>query len=309
MKKGRSPIVYIAICLGFGVLVSVFIYSYMKPTTVVEAKVSISAGTILSADLVDLKTVPAGGLPTGYFKNINDVVGKTIAVSRATGDYITSDVLTDSASAGVPSQLEAGHVAIAVDVNRASAVGGILREGQTVTIIGLLTPDVLSNSNSGLSASQVNGQTVISDTPEAVVTSVITYGSGTPTPEPTQVLGPIGRITITGIRILMVPQDFQYQEIAAGTDQQTMFANDQATSKDTSIIVLDVPDTNIEIAHGYFVNPATLIAALDKYGSIYLALESSSLSTPESSTSANLTINLADLYNTINQKAEPTQAK
>jgi Flp pilus assembly protein CpaB len=308
MKKGRSPIVYIAICLGFGVLVSVFIYSYMKPTTVVEAKESISAGTILSADLVDIKTVPGSGLPSDIFKNINDVVGKTIAVSRAPGDYITSDVLTDSTSAGVPSQLEAGHVAISIDVNRASAVGGILREGQTVTIIGLLTPDVLSTTSSAISASEVNGQTAISETPEAVVSSVITY-SGTPTPEPTQVLGPIGRIAITGIRILMVPQDFQYQEIASGTDQQTMFANEQATNKDTSIIVLDVPNTKVEIAPGYFVNPATLIAALDKYGSIYLALESSSISTPNASSGAELTINLADLYNTINKNTEPTPTK
>jgi Flp pilus assembly protein CpaB len=308
MKKGRSPIVYIAICLGFGVLVCVFLYSYMKPTTVVEAKVSISAGTTLSADLVEIKTVPAGGLPTGYFKNVKDVVGKTIAVSRTTGDYITSDALTDSASAGVPSQLEAGHVAIAIDVNRASAVGGILREGQTVTIIGLLTPDVLSTSSSSISASEFNGQTAINGTPEAVTSSVITY-SGTPTPEPTQVLGPLGRIAITGIRILMVPQDFQYQEIASGTDQQTVLANQQATSKDTSIIVLDVPNTKVEIAPGYYVNPATLIAALDKYGSIYLALESSSESTTNDSSGADLTINLADLYNTINQNAETTPTK
>jgi hypothetical protein len=62
--------------------------------------------------------------------------------------------------------------------------------------------------------------------------------------------------------------------------------------------VLDIPTTPVEISAGVFVNPATLIAALDKYGAIYLALESATGTSV--SAENNLTINLAELYNLIN---------
>lgn len=307
MNKVKSPIVAIVISLVVCIAVIVAIYSIVKPVSVVEAKAAISAGTVLTQDLIEVKTVPSGGLPADYYSNIADVIGKTVAVSRAAGDYITTTILSETASAGVPSELEPGHVAIAIHVDRASAVAGILRSGQTVTIIGLLSPDVLQNSS--VSGSFETGQTVISANSQEVTTADLTTSSNpTPTPEPTKIVGPLARITITGIRILMVPQDFQYQEVPANADQQTLFANQQATSNDSSVIVLDVPNTAVEITPGYKVNPATLIAALDKYGSIYLALESSAAVEATPGGSANLTINLAELYKIINESTglEPT---
>jgi len=310
MNKVKSPIVAIAISVVVCVVVILAIYNVVKPVSVVEAKTSISAGTVLTEDLVEIKTVPSGGLPTDYYAKVADVLGKAVAVSRAAGDFITTSILSDTATAGVPSELEAGHVAIAINVDRASAVAGILRSGQTVTIIGLLSPDVLQNTS--VSGSFETGQTMIDATSQDVTTSDVTTSYGaTPTPEPTKVQGPLGRVTITGVRVLMVPQNFQYQEVPASSDQSTLFANQQATSEDSGVIVLDVPNAVVEIAPGYKVNPATLIAALDKYGSIYLALESSAPVEATPDGSANLTINLAELYQTINQstglEATPTK--
>ncbi|MBU0973924.1 MAG: hypothetical protein KKC20_25015, partial [Proteobacteria bacterium] len=177
---------------------------------------------------------------------------------------------------------------------------GILRAGQTVTVIGLLTPDILQEQNGITTAAQT---IITNDGSVSTIEGEPVYGK-TPTPAPA--LGPLGRVTITGVRVLLVPQTFQYAEIPAGTDQQEMFASQATTSEDKSVIVLDIPTTPVEISAGVFVNPATLIAALDKYGSIYLALESSTGTSV--SQENNLTINLAELYNLINSNTNTVSA-
>lgn len=296
MKK-RSPIIPIVLAVVIGLAVMVFLNSTVKPTPVVVAKVAIAPGTVLSAELVEIRTLPAGGVPTGAFSTLEEVVGKSLAVARAEGDVIMASVLGDNVAAGIPSQLEPGHVAIAVNVDRASAVAGMLRAGQTVTIIGMLTPDVLS-SQTGLADAY---QTIITDDGSV---DMIQNGILTPTPTPAPVLGPLGRITITGVRVLLVPQNFQYQEVADTTNQEELFASEALSSEDESVIVLDVPTTPIEISPGVYVNAATLIATLNEYGIIYLALESSAVSTETAVIAENnLTINLAELYNLINEQS------
>lgn len=295
MKK-RSPILIIVIAVVLGLAVIIFLQTTVKPTAVVVAKVAIAPGTTLTEDLVEVRTVPAGGLPAGTFASVDQVVGKSIAVARTAGDYITEAILGDTASAGVPSELDAGHVAISIDVDKASAVAGILRAGQTVTLIGMISPDVLSQNNS-LADTTVQSITTDDGSVSMIQNSMVT---ATPTAEP--VLGPIGKITITGVKVLLVPQNFQYQEISSSSaDQEELLASSQSTSQDTSVIVLDVPTTPVEIAPGVKVNPVTLIAALNDYGKIYLALESSTGTSV--STDENLTLNLAEFYNLINDSS------
>jgi len=300
MKK-RSPIIIIVVAVLLGLAVIILLQTVIKPTTVVVAKVAIAPGTTITADLVEVRTVPAGGLPAGTYASVDQVVGKSIAVARTAGDYITESILGDTASAGVPSELEAGHVAISIDVDQASAVAGILRAGQTVTLIGLISPDVLSQENS---LANTTAQTIptsdgsVSTIPNSMVTA-------TPTAEP--VLGPLGKITITGVKVLLVPQNFQYQEISStSSNQGELLASSQTTNEDKSVIVLDVPTTLVEIAPGVKVNPVTLIAALNDYGKIYLALEPS---TGNSVTSdENPTLNLAEFYNQMNDSStDPTK--
>lgn len=298
MKK-RNPIIIIVVCVLLGLAVMVLLNSVIKPTPVVVAKTNIAAGTTLTEELVELRTVPAGGVPADAFRVLDEVVGKTIVVARTSGDTITIGCIGDTASAGLPSELAEGHVALAIDVDKASAVAGLLRSGQSVTLIGMLTPDVLTDQNS-FSSSLVS-PIVTDDGSAEVIPGYVT--KTTPTPAPA--LGPIGRITITGVRVLLVPQNFQYQEInASASNQQELLASSQATAEDKSVIVLDVPTLPTEITPGVFVNPATLIASLNEYGQIYLALESASGGSvsPEN----NLTLNLAELYNMINETSGAT---
>jgi len=295
MQKKRSPIIPVVIAVVIGLAVMFLLRTVIQPTPVVVAKSVIAPGTALTADLVEIRTLPAGGIPADAFATIEEVVGKSVVVGRTTGDYIVASILGDNVSAGIPSELAEGHVAIAINVDKSSGVAGILRAGQTVTVIGLLTPDVLQNQNGIATAAQA---IITNDGSVSTVEGIPSYGA-TPTPAPA--LGPLGRVTITGVKILLVPQTFQYAEIPAGANQEEMFASQATTSEDKSVIVLDIPTTPVEISAGVFVNPATLIAALDKYGSIYLALESSTGTSVAADN--NLTINLAELYNLINTSA------
>ncbi len=296
MDKKRSPIVPIVLAVAIGLLVMFLLNGVIRPTSVVVAKVVIAPGTLLTTDLVEVRTVPAGGRPADAFKTVEEVSGQMLAVQRAAGDTITASVLGDNAQAGIPAQLEPGHVAIAVTVDRSSGVAGLLRPGQTVTVIGLLTPDIMS-AQSGL-VMALNQPSVIVGEGVKVEGGPTATPSPTPTPEP--IMGPLGRISISGVRVLMVPQSFQYQEIPAGASQEEMFASSAATNDETGAVVLDVPTTPVEIAPGLFVNPATLIAALDRFGGVYLALESSDGLVLEDEDI--LTLNLASLYKTINER-------
>jgi hypothetical protein len=96
--------------------------------------------------------------------------------------------------------------------------------------------------------------------------------------------------------VLLVPQQFRYQELPPGGDsnEQIFMAGNAATSN--SVIVLAVPTSPVEVAPGMFVNPATLLAALDHYGTLHLALEPTEGATVESV----VTLNLGDLYEAMN---------
>ena len=97
----------------------------------------------------------------------------------------------------------------------------------------------------------------------------------------------------------MVPQSFRYEELPSSTSQEQLFASARTVSaaQEGSVIVLDVPVTPIELVTGLKVNPSTLIVALSKYGSLYLTLEpAGGFKSPDI-----LTLNLADLYDAMNQ--------
>jgi len=293
-KKKRSPIMVIGFAVLIGFLVIALLNGTIRPSSVVAAKVGLAPGTLLTADLMEVRSVPAGGVPSDAFKTIADVEGQMLTVGRAPGDFITKSVVGESAASGIPSQLQPGHVALAVRVNAASGVAGLIREGQTITIIGMLAPDVIQNAglNSALSLVADAGQQVADpNAPVATATPVVT-----PTPAPLQ--SPLVRIAITGVKVLLVPQSFRYQELPPGSGNDQMFASatTSQSAQSGSVIVLDVALQPVEIKPGLMVNPATLLAALDQYGKLFLAIE------PAGGLQAGeiLTLNLGEMYQALN---------
>ncbi|MGB5844509.1 MAG: SAF domain-containing protein [Anaerolineales bacterium] len=295
--KKRSPIAAIVLAVIIGLLVIALLNGVIRPTQVVVAKVAIAPGTLLTDQLVELRTIPMGARPKDAFSKVEDVAGKILAVGRAPGDWIVSSVLGDIAGAGIPAELPEGHVALAIHVNLASGVAGLLRPGQTVTVIGMLSPEIIKASASSLFSAPISEFTspFLSTTPEESATQ-----SPTPTPTPEPPTSPLARLVITGLRVLMVPQSFRYEEIPAGASQEELFsaARTSASAQEGSVIVLDVPTGLVEVTPGFRVDPATLLAALDQYGMIHLALE------PASGLDLDvvdvITLNLGELYNEMN---------
>lgn len=293
--KKRSPIAAIVLAVVIGLLVIALLNGVIRPTQIVVAKVPIAPGTLLTDQLVELRTIPMGARPVDAFSKVEDVAGKILAVGRAPGDWIVSSVLGDIAGAGIPAELPEGHVALAIHVNLASGVAGLLRPGQTVTVIGMLSPDIIKASTSSLFTAPIPEFTspLLSTTP-------VVSATPTPTPTPEPPVSPLARLVISGLRVLMVPQSFRYEEIPAGASQEELFsaARTSASAQEGSVIVLDVPTGLVEVTPGFWVDPATLLAALDQYGIIHLVLEPTS--GLELDVVDVITLNLGELYNVMN---------
>ena len=296
--KKRSPIAAIVLAVVIGLLVIALLNGVIRPTQVVTAKVAIAPGTILSDQLVELRTIPMGAKPADAATKIEDVSGKMLAVGRAPGDFIVTSVLGELAGAGIPAELPEGHVALAIHVDMASGVAGLLRPGQTVTIIGMISPDVLKENTTNVITAPIPEFMA----PTLAVTSVGLQPTAIPTPTPTPAppSSPVARLAVTGLHVLMVPQSFRYEEVPASSSQDQLYASARTSmsAQDGSVIVLDVPTGLVEVTPGFKVDPATLLAALDKYGSIHLALEpAKGLGVDVSDV---LTLNLGDLYKEMN---------
>lgn len=294
--KKRSPIAAIVLAVVIGLLVIALLNGVIRPTQVVTAKVAIAPGTILTDPLIELRTIPMGAKPADAISKVEDVTGKTLAVGRAPGDLIVTSVLGEIAGAGIPAELPKGHIALAIHVNLASGVAGLLRPGQTVTVIGMISPDILKTNTTSVFAAPIAEYTspIVSLTPGVRVTP-------TPTPTPAPPASPLARLAITGLRVLMVPQSFRYEEIPAGTSQEQLYSSacTSMSAQEGSVIVLDVPTGLVEVTPGFKVDPATLLAALDQYGIIHLALEPTS--GLELDVADVITLNLGELYNEMNE--------
>jgi Flp pilus assembly protein CpaB len=296
--RKRSPLIAIILAVVIGLMVFALLNGVVRPTQVVAAKVAIAPGTLLTDQLVELRTIPMGAKPADALTKVEDAVGKMVAVGRAPGDLIVQAALGELAGAGIPAELPEGHVALAIKVDLASGVAGLLRPGQSVTVIGMLTPDLLKNNP----ISVVTG--AISDfglaTPAATRLPGMPLATVTPTPTPAPPSAPLARIAINGLRVLMVPQSFRYEEIPAGASQDQLYssARTSMSAQEGSVIVLDVPTTKVEVVPGLWADPASLLAALDQYGSLHLALEPAGGLALKSNDL--VTLNLGDLYEGLN---------
>lgn len=292
--KKRSPIAAIVLAVIIGLLVIALLNGVIRPTQVVTARVAIAPGTVLTDPLIELRTIPMGGRPADALVRLEDVTGKILAVGRAPGDFIVASVLGEVAGAGIPAELPEGHVALAIHVDLASGVAGLLRAGQTVTVIGMLSPELLAQSTTSVFSAPIPEFT----SPIVLTPGVSTTPTATPTPTPPS--SPLARLAITGVRVLLVPQAFRYEELPAGASEEELFssARSSASAQEGSVIVLDVPTGLLEVTPGFKVDAATLLAALDQYGILYLALEPTS--GLDLDVSDVITLNLGELYTEMN---------
>jgi pilus assembly protein CpaB len=114
----------------------------------VVAKQNIEARTEIKGDMVEVREVSEDLLVAGAFSDTTLVVGNVTLGAIPAGEQIIPSRIglaptSDSLSAVVPK----GKRAVSVEVREATAVGGLLRNGDRVDVIGVFDPQ---NANSAL---------------------------------------------------------------------------------------------------------------------------------------------------------------
>ncbi len=249
MSKGMKGIGMTAlVALVTFFLVAAFFAGVKRTVPTVVAARPLPAGAKLTARDVRVVQVHASARMPGAFQNPGEVVGRVLAIARAAGDQITAEMVAEGAY-GLPAQIAPDTRAVGVRVDRAAGVLGLLRPGDRVTVIGILDP-------SELNLGQEYGGFDVAE----------------PTPRP----GPVARVMLSGLKVLVVPQSFRYQETTQG---DRLMPVGRRTNED--VVLLEAPVTPItltvrageDVTDTLAVSPVELLALLDAKGRIYLALE------------------------------------
>lgn len=265
----RSYIVVAGLALLAFILTFALLSGVVVPKPVVVASTDLTAGTRLTADLLEVRTLPGSAIPDGAYTTLAEAEGKVLTTARVAGDPITAYVAGEStASSGIPAQLSENTVAISIRVDQATGLAGVLRPGQTVSVIAIIDPGVIQQR-----ALQSVTSPVLQESAAASSGGVSTTPMP-PTPISQPPVSPAARIVISGLKVLVVPQSFRYEESATtGSSDSFLPARTTVTLQQNSVILLEVPVTPVEIAPGLIASPAELLALLNQTAVIHLVLE------------------------------------
>ena len=265
-KGGRSLIVILVLGVLVFVFVSMFFAGLANDQEVVVAKVPLSAGTRLTPELLEVKRINASAALPGAFQSIDDLKGQLLVSARMPGDQITQEMVGDKAVSAIAAGLPAGQVALALKVSQDTGLAGIVRVGDKVGVVGIVSAQDLGIQQSTFSSAAF----VATPTASGVISPTLR-----PTPTPALPNGVAARIALHNLAVLVVPQSFRYEETApagASTDTFTTVRT-TAQQQQNSVIVLAVPVAPIEIAPGYSVSPVELLALLNDKGKLHFFLE------------------------------------
>ena len=270
-KGGRSLIVVLVLGALIFIAVSAFLAGLANDQDVVVAKVPLSAGTRLTSSLLELKHLNAQAALPGVFTTLADVQGQLLVSARMPGDQITADMVGDKAISALAASLPPDKVAVAVKIDQATGLAGIVRVGDTVGAIGIVNAQDLGLQEGAFTGSPALAVGAL--TPLPVVTLPVTL-TARPTPTPHPPAGASARVALYDLRVLVVPQSFRYEETAPSAVGDNFTAARATTSQQqNSVIVLEVTVAPIEIAPGYKVSPAELLALLNEKGKLHFFLQ------------------------------------
>jgi len=262
MKRSFLIIAILALA-AFG-LTYALLSGVVAPRPVVVAAVDLAAGTRLTEDLLEIRSLPEAAIPEGAYISLEEATGKVLTTARVAGDPITAYLAGDSAASGLPSQLAPDAVAISIRVDQATGLAGILRPGQRVTVIAVIDPQAIPQNTLQSITSPVL------ELPET--TGIATTPDPTSTPQPPA--STAARIVISGLKVLVVPQSFRYEEAASsGSEDGFLPARTTVSQQEESVILLEVPLTPVQVTPGLVASPAELLALLNQTAIIHLVLE------------------------------------
>lgn len=265
-KGGRSLVVIVVLGVLIFLAVSTFFAGLANDQDVVVAKVPLSAGTRLTSQLLEVKRINASAAMPGAFQTLADLDGQLLVSARMPGDQITQAMVGNRAISALAAALPPDQVAIAVKIDQATGLAGVVRVGDTVGAIGIVTAQDLGLQDTAFAPS--SPATAIS------ANSILTNTRPAPTPTPQLPVGASARVALSNLHVLVVPQNFRYEETAPSSSGDTFTAvRATADQQKNSVIVLAVPMAPIEIVPGYTISPAELLALLNEKGTLHFFLQ------------------------------------
>ncbi len=266
-NKRLSFLPVLLITLLAGGLTFVFLASLRADTTVVVARRPIAVGARLAEADLELRQVRAADALPGALTAIADAAGQVVSVQRLPGDQIAAGMLGSQAVSAIAAGLPADHRAVAVKVTRSSGLAGLLRPGDYVSLIAVIDPGQTFTAAPELNT--LTGSTTVTTTAP----------TGTPAPATPPAIAPstaFARVTATGLKVLLVPQTFRYEEVTTTESDGFARAQTSQVGQNESVIVLDVPATPVTLPGlegPLALSLPELVALLDAHARVYLALE------------------------------------
>ncbi len=252
MRKGtRSLIVVIGLAVVVFLLTTSFLAAARNTAPALVAARALQPGLRLDERVVEVRQLPVPAILPGTLTSIEDVRGQTLVVARLPGDQITADMVGSEALSAVTASLPPDHRAVAVRVDRATGLAGLIQVGDKVTAIGIIDPQALN---------ALGGQVYVAE------------GQGQETgPE-----SPVAMVAVPGLKVLLVPQLFRYHETLPDEKSGSLMAPvyTSSSAQNNSVVLLDAPLAPIPIApDGPQMSPVEVLALLNAKGTIHLALE------------------------------------
>ena len=253
MKSKSTLVILLVLVAGVFLAVTAFFNGLRRETQVVVATTAIQAGTRLDESVIALVSIPARAVQKGALTSLEQAVGQVLTIARAPGDQLTSSMVGSAAVSGIAAALPPDHRAVAIHVDQATGLAGIIRVGDRVTIIGTLNPP---------------------DTTAMIPTTREMQGT-----EALPSTSTVTRVLIHGARVLLVPQTFRYEEVLPTEEEDSLMSpvRTSVSAQQESVVLLDVPLTPVEVFQedntAVLMSPVEILALLNAQGSIHLALE------------------------------------
>ncbi len=173
---------------------------------VVVATQNIAERTMLQSSMLTLKDWPADLLPTGTISKIQDVIGKVTSTPLAAGEIVLiNKVSTEQTAVGLAPTLPPGLVAMSLGVSSMSAVGGAIRQGDSVDILVSMEYSIYTEQGDESKPMQSTFYT-IQDVPVLAISGQV---DSTAAPQAGATKAPV-QSNISGINtltVLVTPQD------------------------------------------------------------------------------------------------------
>lgn len=141
-NKGR---LVAAIGLGFVAMVLMWMYigareasllSQSEPQTVVVATADIPGNSVIDVGMFEVRTVPSAFAQPRAVVRPEDVQGRVATVPIASGTQILATMLGDESEGALAYEVPAGQRAVSIGAADVMGVGGLVRPGNRVDILG-----------------------------------------------------------------------------------------------------------------------------------------------------------------------------